>query len=671
MNTITHARPVTSGTRSWLGARRKRVAFSGAWLILAMGIGVPGATEAGPSSTNSVADLSLEDLLNLKVTSVSKQEEKLNDAAAAIFVLSNDDLRRSGATTMADALRLVPGLQVAAIDSNEWAISSRGFNSQFSNKLLVMIDGRTVYTPLFSGVYWDAQQVFLDDVDRIEVIRGPGATIWGANAVDGVINILSKSARDTQGGLVYAGGGDVHQTSDGARYGDKVGENTYYRVYGNYQLNEDSHLVNGQSARDSWDLGKGGFRVDRYPGNDGQLTWEGDGYAGDVNDRKGEIYGFNTLGRWSRRISETSSYEVQAYYDHMYRNDSLAEFSVDTADLSWQHTFALGEANEVIWGLGYRYTGAQVDKANIPGLNFLINDLSLNLFSGFIQDEFKIIPDKLVFTAGVKIEHNDFTGFEVQPSVRLTFKPSENQTVWAAVSRAVRTPSEEEGKNFLTFAQGAPFFGPGGGLYVPSVVGNVNVKSEVLMAYELGYRIQPVKRLNVDVATFYNDYSHLIGDQPSAFVPGVPVGIFELEPENSLRAQTYGGEAVVSFAATDTWRLTGSYSLLLAHVEGTPAVNAAQIEESAPRQQFVLRSSVDVTPSASVDGQLRYVDNVEGVSAYVTADARISYRPTANLELALVGQNLVRSHHVEQVSLVGAPTVEVERGFYGRITWRF
>jgi iron complex outermembrane receptor protein len=251
---------------------------------LSLGLAAAGAADRDPVNhdPSSVADLALEDLVNLKVTSVSKKEEKLNDAAAAIFVLSNDDLRRSGVTTVADALRLVPGLQVAAIDSGTWAVSARGFNSQFANKLLVMIDGRTVYSPLFSGTYWDAQQVFLDDVDRIEVIRGPGATVWGANAVNGVISIMSKSARDTQGGLLYGGGGDVHQVLGGARYGGKINDDSYYRIYGTYQLNDDFQQANGQSANDGWDLVKGGFRVDHYTRNDGHLTWQGDAYTGNL-----------------------------------------------------------------------------------------------------------------------------------------------------------------------------------------------------------------------------------------------------------------------------------------------------------------------------------------------------------------------------------------------------
>jgi iron complex outermembrane receptor protein len=642
--------------------------FAGLTLFLA---GSVEGAEVSPASTNSLADLSLEDLVNVKVTSVSRKEEKLNDAAAAIFVLNNDDLRRSGATTVADALRLVPGLQVATIDSANWAVSARGFNSQFANKLLVMTDGRTVYSPLFSGVYWSAQQTFFDDVDRIEVIRGPGATVWGANAVNGVISILSKSARDTQGGLIYGGGGDQPIAMGGARYGGKIGEDTYYRIYDSYQLSDDFRLANGSSAKDSWDLQKGGFRVDHYTRNDGQFTWQGDAYAGNLADHTGDLYGFNLLGRWTQRISERSSFEVQSYFDHTYQNDALAKAYVDTADLSWQHTFGLGERNDVIWGAGYRFSDSRVPEANSPAVTIVNKLIPLNLFSAFVQDEFKLIPDYLKLTLGTKLEHNDFTGFEVQPSARLVYKPAENQTVWAAVSRAVRTPSDFEGQDFYTFAQGAPLVGPGGGLYVPTIVGNPNIKSEVLWAYELGYRIQPTPRVSADVTAFYNDYSRLVGQLPDAFIPGTPVGILEIESANSLHGESHGGEAVLNVAVTDSWRLSASYSLLMMHMRGEPASGAAALELNAPTHQVVLRSSYDFARHFSLDADLRYVDNVQSVPAYVTADIRFSWRPTANLELSIVGRNLLDSQHPEQASPIGVPTVEVPRGFYGRITWRF
>jgi iron complex outermembrane receptor protein len=652
----------------WFSRRRSSAAFTG---LLVLAIAAVRAADAGLGSSDSVADLSLEDLVNVKVISVSKKEERLGDAAAAVFVLSNDDLRRSGATTVADALRVVPGLQVAAIGSSDWAVSARGFNSQFANKMLVMIDGRTVYSPLFSGVYWDAQQVFLEDVDRIEVIRGPGATVWGANAVNGVINILSRSARDTQGGLIYGGGGDVHQALGGARYGGKTGEDTWYRVHGTYQLTDEFQQANGQPANDGWDLGQGGFRVDHYTRNDGHLTWQGDAYAGNLADRRGDLHGFNTLGRWTQPISERSSYEVQAFLDHTYRDNELAEVALDTADLTFQHTFGLGERNDVIWGFGYRFTSTRPGRSNSPAVTIFDDDMPLNLFSAFVQDEFKLIPDRLTFTLGTKIEHNDFTGIEVQPSARLVFKPAENQTVWAAVSRAVRTPSEIEGREFGTIAIGPPEAGPDGGLYAPTVVGDRDTKSEVLLAYELGYRVQPSPRVSVDVAAFYNDYSRLVGRQPGRFMPGVPVGMLLMEPVNLLGGEAYGGEAFVTVAATDSWRFSASYSLLLMHVHGEPASGAEAIELNAPTHQIVLRSSYDFTRHLSLDTQLRYVDSLQTVAAYLTADVRLSWRPTADLELSLVGQNLLDDRHPEQASLIGSPTSEVPRGFYGKISWRF
>jgi iron complex outermembrane recepter protein len=648
-----------------------RVAFpavAALTLLLASGAG---AADAGSRSTTSLADLSLEDLVNVKVTSVSKKEEKLSDTAASIFVLTNDDLRRSGVTTVADALRLVPGLDVAALESGSWAISARGFNFQFANKLLVMIDGRTVYSPLYSGVYWDVQQVMLDDVDRIEVIRGPGATVWGANAVNGVISILTKSARDTPGGLLYAGGGDVHRALGGVRYGGKLGQATYYRFHGTYRRDGDFALANGQRADDGWDLGRGGFRVDRYTSRDGHLTWQGDGYTGRPGYPTGKISGFNTLGRWTQPISARSSYEVQGYVDHTYRDDAVAEVSLDTADVSFQHTFGLGIRNDVIWGLGYRFIGVRLHKSNTPALTILDRNQRLNLFSAFIQDEFKIIPNRLTFTVGTKVEHNDFTGFEVQPSTRLVLKPADNQTVWAAVSRAVRTPSEAEGKEILAFALGPPAIGPGGGLYVPTTIGNPDVKSEVLWAYEVGYRIQPGRRVSVDVASFFNRYSRLVSRQPMGFVPGTPVGVLKVEPVNTLSGESYGLEASSTFAATDSWRLFAGYALQVAHLHGELASDARSIESSSPQHQAVLRSSYDFARGASWDAQVRYVGHAQTVAAYVTADMRVSYRPRADLELSLVGQNLLDDRHPEQASLIGAPTTEVPRGFYGKIAWRF
>jgi iron complex outermembrane receptor protein len=627
--------------------------------LLLAGVFLPLASVAADASLQSTQpdsdDFSLEELVNVKVTTVSKKEQKLSDVPAAVYVLNNDDLRRSGATSVAEALRLVPGLDVAQINASQWAISSRGFDGQYANKLLVLVDGRTVYSPLFSGVYWDLQQQMLDDINHIEVVRGPGASVWGANAVNGVINIITESARDTQGGLIYGSGGDPHLTMDGARYGGKFGDNTYYRVCGGYQLTDDFQQTNGQSAHDGWSSETAGFRFDGYPDEGMHWTWQGDATAADLDDGASDAYNVNTLGRWTRRFSDRSSVEVQAYYDRTLRNEATRSWNaIDTLDLTAQHTIGLGARNDVIWGLGYRFIANEArqtaDTSTIEDGNF-----SSQLFSGFVQDDFQIIPDKLTFTAGTKLEHNDITGFEFEPGVRATLKPAKNQTVWAAVSRAVRTPSELEGKNVIAIQLGPPGS--------PLLTGNPDLCSEVLWAYELGYRIQPTRRVNVDLATFYNDYSRLI-NMGSVVVPGTPP---QMPWENQQTADSWGGELSVTFEPVNKWQLTANYSLLHQTVYGS----GYESNYSGPQNQAMLRSVYELTRRTSLSAQVRYVGPFNGVGAYVTADLRLSYRPTENLELSLNGQNLFQSEHLEQLPTFGTTGAEVPRGFYGKITWHF
>lgn len=617
----------------------------------------------------NLADLSIEQLMNESVTSVSKREQILFDAAAAISVLTNDDIRRSGATSVAETLRMVPGMDVGQINSSQWAISARGFSGQYSNKLLVMVDGRAVYTPTLAGVYWDLQQSMLEDVDRIEVIRGPGGTLWGANAVNGVINIESKSARDTQGGLLYAGGGDVHLLTGGARYGGKIGENTYYRMFSSYQVSDAYRQPGGGSAMDGWQSQSGGFRIDHYQGEDSHFTWQGDATAVKIDEEASDGYNLNSLLRWTREWSERSSVSVQAYYDRTVRDEiTRAYVEVDTFDLTAQHTFGLGDRNDVIWGLGYRYIGNGMEQTN-PAVQVRDGDLSLQLFSAFIQDELRLIPDKLTLTAGTKIEHNDFTGIEIQPSVRVVFKPTTNQTLWAAVSRAVRTPSVLEDSDVFAVQIGAPITAPGGP-YVPRIVGSANPESEVLWAYELGYRIQPAKRVNVDVALFYNDYDRLIdfGTAPGQFVQGTPEGTAEFPLYNIQSGKTYGGEASVNVEPLDHWRLSASYSLLLADLDSSAPPGGPQ--GASTQQQAILRSNYDFGQT-SLDAQIRAVDQQFGVKSYVTADVRLSWRPRSDLELSLVGQNLFDAGHQEANQFYGTTNGETPRGFFARITWRY
>ena len=420
------------------------------------------AANGAAQSQQSVPDvtaLSMEDLMNIQVTSVSKRTQKVADAAAAIFVITQEDLRRSGATSIPEALRLVPGLEVARIDENKWAIGSRGFNGRFDNKLLVLIDGRSVYTPLFSGVYWNVQDVMLEDIDRIEVIRGPGATLWGANAVNGVINIITKKAKATQGGLATAGGGNEERGSVSARYGDKIGGDTTYRVYGKYFDWAPSQYANGGTANDGWEAQRGGFRADYTPAGSNSFTLQGDLYHSGYNEtltvpsfaapysntfpNTGAYSGGNVLGRWNHS-SEGGSMSLQMYYD----NTTLADNSLfvdhqNIFDVDFQDGFHVGDAQQMVWGLGYR----SIMDRNDPSFSVSLqpNQRSLNQFSAFLQDEISLVHS-LRLTIGSKFENNTFTGFEFEPNVRLLWTMTPNQSIWTAVSRAVRTPAlTEEG----------------------------------------------------------------------------------------------------------------------------------------------------------------------------------------------------------------------------------
>ena len=607
---------------------------------------------AAPKSDADLMSLDLDALANTKVTSASMHEEKLTDAATAITVLSNDDIRRSGATSIPEALRLVPGMDVAQINSSTWGVSARGFDEQYSRNLLVLVDGRTVFTPFNGGVNWDLQQQMLDDLDRIEVIRGPGGTLWGANAVNGVINIVSKSARDTQGTLLYGGGGNVDQTQDGARYGGKIDDNTYYRVFGSYYQTESFDSPTGGSAGTSYSGGEGGFRMDHYTKGDAdQITWQGDYTYNNLLDSSAYDYDVNTVGRWTHKFSDRSSLQAQLYFD---RTDSDSwggiELGINTYDLSLQHNLEIGQRNTFVWGLGYRLWDLDLHPASQPNL-VLDPNFTEQRASVFAQDEFQIVPDKLVFTAGCKVEYNDITGVEYEPNVRLKFKPTENQTLWTAISRSVLVPTLKAGHNGYLQPDNI-------GAFNTYDYGNPNINSAPVWSYELGYRIQPTKRISVDIATYYSRYSDLQNQVQTGLV---------YTWENAFDTETYGGEASVTYQPFDPVRFTAFYALM--HLKEWGNTLDPDVMTGSPENQAGLRASWDITKKLSLDGDLRYVDHVEGgASAYTTADVRLGYRPTSHIELAVVGQNLFQKEHLELG--VGTPG-EVPRGIYGKITVKF
>ncbi len=608
------------------------------------------------ASPGALKRLTLEQLMNLQVTSVSKRPERLSQAGSAIQVITQDDIRRSGATSLPEALRLASNLEVAQVDSRQWAISARGFNGTTANKLLVLIDGRTVYTPLYSGVFWDVQDVPLWDIDRIEVISGPGATLWGANAVNGVINITTKGAQDAQGLVVSGGGGTELRGFGGARYGGAVGSNVHYRVYGKASSRDRTVFSSGQSARDNWHTWQGGFRVDGNASEVNQLVLQGDLYGGEfAQPSAGHIgvNGGNLVGRWSHPFSATSEARLQLYYDRTERNipSTFAE-NLDTYDVDFQHRAVLARRHDVVWGLGYRLINDHVGNSAV--LAFLPPHVRRKWFTGFVQDEIALLPDRLHLTVGAKVERNDYTGYEVQPSGRVSWTPAGGGALWAAVSRAVRAPSRIDRE---LFAPGQPPY---------FIQGGPNFRSEDLLAYELGYRAQALDRLGVSLATFYHRYDHLRSIE--MVNPPAP---FPIILANGLKGKSYGAELTADYRLTTAWRLRGGYTEMRVRTEPKPGSTDTTRASSDPDRQLSLRSSLDLPAQLQVDADARYVSEIKNqqVPAYGELDLRVAWQPAAALELSVVGQSLLHRHHVEFGT--AASRHAIERGVYGRVEWRF
>jgi iron complex outermembrane receptor protein len=651
---------------------------------------------ADPTSNPDVdlTQLSLEELMDVEVTSVSKRAEPISAAAAAVFVITQEDLRRSGATSIPEALRMVPGVEVARIDASKWAISARGFNGRFANKLLVLIDGRSVYTPLFSGVFWDVQDTLLEDIDRIEVIRGPGATLWGANAVNGVINIITRSARDTRGGLLAAGGGSEEKGFASLRYGGALGTSSAYRVYGKMFERGSGRRLEGGAAADDWLMGRGGFRIDAALSAGSALTVEGGFYDGEAGetltlqpfpapvpqtfDAEMQVSGGHLLGRWQRTLADASEQKAQLYYDRTERTAALIDEVRDTFDLELQHGFAPGARHRLIVGAGYRRTSDDIRGNAI--LSFAPDRRTDDLASAFLQDEIALLPDRLWMVLGSKIEHNDYTGFEVQPNLRAVWIPRRHHTLWAAVSRAVRTPSRAEHDLRLeTLRIGPGQLSPGAPPGVVISFGSPDYRSEELLAWELGYRVGLAPGLYLDLATFYNAYDQLRATrtgEPVLQTAPFPHLVVPVSVSNDLEGETYGTELLVDWRASKRWRWSAAYSLLAIQLrDRRPGQNDSPADEgTSPRHQLVLRSSVDLPRGLELDVSLRHVDELSSltVDRYTTFDLRLGWRPRADLEISVVGQNLAEENHVEFApEIIPTHPTMVERGVYGQVAWRF
>jgi len=615
------------------------------------------------SDMASLLKLSLEDLMNIKVTSVSKNSEKLEEAASAIQVITQADIHNSGAKTLPEALRLASNLQVAQVNSSQWAISARGFNNVLANKLLVLINGRAVYTPMYAGVFWDVQNVLLEDIDRIEVISGPGGALWGSNAVNGVINVITKSSKDTKGFYAEAGAGSNLPGTASLRYGGKLNDKITYRMFGAGFHLGNTQLTNGSKANDEWTMGRAGLRMDWDVTPKDLITFEGSIYSGrpnpDGNDTSIIARGDNLTVRWSHSASARSDFQLQFYYDHTLRNFGNGFKEVlKTYDIDWQNRVALSDRHEVTYGANFRIMDHNV--TNLPLFGFFPGRKDLYLYSAFAQDKIALIKDRLRFTIGAKIEHNSYTDFEFQPNARLAFTPTKKQTIWAAVSQAVRTPSRID-RDFVAFlAPGLAF-----------IRGDSNFVSETLTAYELGWRIQPSKNLSVSASSFYNVYDNIRSAEPGPIPPfNIPITF-----GNGVKGASYGIELSGIYQLTSWWNLKGGYTFFkkdLSLKSGSKDANNATAESDDPQHQFVIQSKVILPARFEFGTVIRYIDKLPKpyVPSYFGLDLRVGWRPSKAIELNLVAQNLLDKYHSEFIP--ASPSArEIERSIYGKVTCRF
>jgi len=676
------------------GAARKLLAAALATVFAATSVRADESKQV-----KDVTTMSVEDLMNMQVTSVSKRAQKVADAPAAVFVITQDDIQRSGARNIPELLEMVPGLEVARIDENKWAIGSRGFNGRFDDKLLVLIDGRSVYTPLFSGVYWDVQDVMLEDVERIEVIRGPGATLWGANAVDGVINIITKKAKDTQSALVKAGGGDEELTADGVRYGGSVGDKGYYRAYVKGFDFASSTSLTGQDAYDGWYQESGGFRSDWTLSPKDSLTVQGQMYQSmdgetltvpslsapysSTFQNTGHYSGGDVLSRWDHSFSN-SSISLLAYFDRTnFADPDLFVDHESVYDIEFQHDFHVGSSHNIVWGAGYRSIQDRSDSTFTVAVN--PSQGQYNQFNAFFQDEIGFLNDRLRLTVGSKLDHNDFTGFDVEPNIRLLVNLSQNQSIWGAISRAVRTPAiTEEGLqlNEAVVPPGAaPFYSPLP--VIEQVEGSTAFKSEDLLAYEVGYRVQATRTFSADIAAFYNNYTNLRTAEPGTpFTEPVgsatPVAVvYPFIAENKMSGGTYGLEPFFNWKIFPIWKIYANYSYLQMNIHK----NADSLDPTAdlpnginPKNQAFFNSSLEVPWHIEQHVSVRYVDRLPGydIPSFESLDGGFRWSPARGVTLGFDGLNWLDHRHIEFIPdfIDTVPTV-VTRSIFGSVTLDF
>jgi iron complex outermembrane receptor protein len=654
-------------------------------VFTATGLRLQAQDVASEERHHDLTGLSLEELHNVEVTSVSKRPEKYAEVAAAVSVITQEDIRRSGVTSIAEALRLVPGVQVAQIDSNQWAVGIRGFGSRLSRSMLVLMDGRSVYTPLFAGVYWEVQDTLLEDIDRIEVIRGPGGTLWGANAVNGIINIVTKDSKDTQGGLAATGVGSYERGFGAFRYGGKTRQGRTYRLYGKFFDRAANFHPNADNF-DGWEMGQFGFRADTAADRTSHWTLQGDLYDGrtgyrttitkldppssQVIEDETRLSGGNILGRWQRK-STNSDLGLRFYYDRTNHAEPSFEEQRDTVNLDLQQELELSNRYHFIWGAAYEISTGKV--IGVPTVSFVPARRTDNVYSGFIHTETTLFHKRLRLAGGTKVLYNSYSGLEAQPTARASWMFSRRQTVWLSFSRSVRTPSRLEHDLSLTSLLNPK---------VPSFLrlsGTKSFDSEILRAYEAGYRASVAEKAFVTLDVFYDQHPNLMSFELGAFFkekqPPPLHFVVPLSFANNLRGHSYGAEFSYDWLMNGRWRIGGAYSFLkldLRNRGGNDLKSATSTEGSSPNHQASVRSQVDLPGNLELDLALRYVSSLpsQKIASYTTSDARFGWHLTKTLELSVVGRNLLQPHHPE-FSGGGSLPAEVKRSAYGKMTWRW
>lgn len=614
-------------------------------------------------------DLSIEELANLRITTASRIEESLSGAPASVFVITGDEIRRAGVTSIPEALRLAPGVEVARRGAHEWSISIRGFNSDLANKLLVLIDGRSVYSPLFAGVFWDAQDTLLEDIDRIEVISGPGGSLWGANAVNGIINIITRSADSTMGPYVELLAGSEDRIIAGLRHGGRVGDKVAARAFVKYIDRDSTEAASGDDSVEDVRMARVGFRLDWEAADVNRFMLQGDAYQGRTDGIFNDTFTIGTLpagtfrdevrisgaflvASWERQTGPDSDFRLQAYYDHTRRDiPNTYDERRDTIDLDFQHHLSPGENHDLLWGLNYRQSSDNI--GNTTFATFTPADRTTHRFGGFLQDRIALIPERLFLTIGSKFGYNDYTGFEYQPNARLAWHADQRQTLWSAVSRGVRIPSRLDDDLVLTIPLSAP------GIPFPFYVvvnGSNRFESEKLLAYEAGYRLQHSKHLAFEVALFQNEYHDLQTNEPDApivvLAPPLPHIIVPNHFENNMRGESSGGTFVVNLQPLPTWRLRLQYSYLHLSLETIPQsqdVSSPAIAGNSPRHQVALHSFMDLPHEWELYAGLRYVDHLpnQGVDSYMATDVNVTWRFSPRASISLAVQNLLDDTHPE------------------------